>query len=177
MPCEPSYSHLAERQDGRGERRHELRLPGWRASSPRDPLDARAFEQMVAGLDAALWTFVGTVAERVQDAERRQEHGQRAFRSRHATPAGRTDAARPKRASVGRLDDRCGALCRTYGRAGGSRREFQEGFRHGELQPIRIANERAQERCACDQISGDSELAKVFSEDGQRNANSTVMRP
>jgi putative transposase len=67
--CGPRYAHLAERQAPRsghvpsslvlGGRRvrverprarsvgHELSLPSWRAWSARDPLDERAFEQMV----------------------------------------------------------------------------------------------------------------------------------
>ena len=71
--CGPRYAHLAERQALRsghvpsslvmGGRRvkverprarsvdgHELSLPSWRAWSSRDPLDERAFEQMVLGV-------------------------------------------------------------------------------------------------------------------------------
>ena len=71
--CGPRYAHLAERQAQRsghvpsslvmGGRRvkierprarsvdgHELSLPSWRAWSARDPLDERAFEQMVLGV-------------------------------------------------------------------------------------------------------------------------------
>ena len=71
--CGPRYAHLAERQAQRsghvpsslvmGGRRvkverprarsvdgHELSLPSWRAWSSRDPLDERAFEQMVLGV-------------------------------------------------------------------------------------------------------------------------------
>ena len=71
--CGPRYAHLTERQALRsghvpsslvmGGRRvkverlrarsvdgHELSLPSWRAWSARDPLDKRAFEQMVLGV-------------------------------------------------------------------------------------------------------------------------------
>ena len=71
--CGPRYAHLAERQAQRsghvpsslvmGGRRvkverprarsvdgHELSLPSWQAWSARDPLDERAFEQMVLGV-------------------------------------------------------------------------------------------------------------------------------
>src|SRR5258708_9595420 len=71
--CGPRYAHLAERQAQRsghvpsslvmGGRRvkverprarsvdgHELSLPSWQGGSARDPLDERAFEQMVLGV-------------------------------------------------------------------------------------------------------------------------------
>ena len=71
--CGPRYAHLAERQAlrsghvprslvmggrrvkverprARGVDGHELSLPSWRAWSSRDPLDERAFEQMVLGV-------------------------------------------------------------------------------------------------------------------------------
>jgi len=71
--CGPRYAHLAERRAlrsghvpsslvmggrrvkverprARGVDGHELSLPSWRAWSSRDPLDERAFEQMVLGV-------------------------------------------------------------------------------------------------------------------------------
>ena len=39
-----------ERPRARGVDGHELSLPSWRAWSSRDPLDERAFEQMVLGV-------------------------------------------------------------------------------------------------------------------------------
>ena len=113
-----------ERPRARSVDGHELSLPSWQAWSARDPLDERAFEQMVLGVSTRRYArSLEALPNEFEVHGVGKSAGERTLRSGDPASALGTDAARFKRACAGRLDDRWAALRRACGAGGGRHRE------------------------------------------------------